>query len=134
MKSFVKRVCLFLLAACAGGNIVLAQTNAPAAATNKPAATAPRLNKRFTGKIAKLDAQAKTFSLESTATDPAASAPTQVNAETKVTMDKKAATFGDLAVGQSVTGFKHQDTEGKWVATAVNVAVPKPPTVDPKVK
>jgi len=133
MKSFAKRACLFLLAALAGGNLALAQTNA-AATTNKPTATAPRLSKRFTGKIASVDAQAKSFSLERTASDPAASAPTLVNAQTTITKDKKAATFDDLAVGQAVTGAKHQDADGRWVATAVNVAVPKPPTVDPKVK
>jgi len=133
MKSFVKRACLFLLAAFAGGNFALAQTNTPAT-TNKPAATAPRLSKRFTGKIAKVDAQAKSFTLESTASDPAASAPTLVNSQTIITKDKKPATFDDLAVGQAVTGAKHQDPEGKWVAATVNVAVPKPPTVDPKLK
>jgi hypothetical protein len=126
MKSFVKRVCVLLLASWAGGNLVMAQT--AATATNKQVATAPRLTKRYTGKIASLDAQAKTFILQGAPADP-----TEVTSDTKITKDKKPATFEELAVGQMVTGAKHQDADGKWVATAVNVAVPKPPTVDPKV-
>jgi hypothetical protein len=48
--------------------------------------------------------------------------------------DRKPATFNDLAVGQQVTGAKHQDASGGWVATTVSVAVPKPPKTDPKVQ
>jgi hypothetical protein len=129
MKLLVKCACLFSLAVfCAGGNVLLAQTGAPDS-TNKPAAAAPRLIKRFTGKIASLDAQAKTFTVESATNDVV-----QITSQTRIAKDRKPATFEDLAVGQTVTGAKHQDATGTWVATTVSVAVPKPPTTDPKVQ
>jgi hypothetical protein len=128
MKSFAKHACVLLLAVCACGNVMLAQTNTPAT-TNKPPAAAPRLVRRFIGKIATVNAQAKTFTVDSAPADPVL-----VISQTRITKDKKPATFEDLAVGQTVTGAKHQDASGTWVATTVAVAVPKPPTVDPTVK
>jgi hypothetical protein len=68
MKSIVKIACLFILTLCASGHVLMAQT-----ATN----AAPRLMKRFTGKIASLDAQAKTFTVDSATNDV-----TLVNAQT----------------------------------------------------
>ena len=124
MKAFAKIACLSFLAVCAFSHPAAAQTGAPAS-TN----SAPRLTKRFTGKFLTLDAQAKTFTVDSATNDVV-----QVTSQTKIEKNRKPATFEDLAVGQTVTGSKHQNASGVWEASLVSVAVPKPPTTDPKVQ
>jgi hypothetical protein len=124
MKLILKSACLFILTLCASSHVALAQTNA---ATIPKTNSTPRMTKRFDGKIATLDKQAKTFTTE-TATNEV----TLINAQTRILKDRKPATFEDLAVGQTVTGSKHPDASGAWVAISVSVAIPKPSTNDPK--
>jgi hypothetical protein len=122
MKNFARNSCLFLLAAGLATGAVLAQTNTPSTSTstNRPA-RAPR-PVRYSGKIASLDTQAKSFILEGPAKDELL-----ISSTTRITKAKQPATFEDLAVGQQVNGTKRMNASSNYVALTVVVGDPRPP-------
>jgi hypothetical protein len=129
MKSLAVRVAVFLLAAWGCGSLLLAQTNTPAA-TNNPSSTVFKpMSKRFSGKIASVDAQAKTIALENTIKDEI-----QMTSRTRIIKNKQPATFDALAAGQQVTGIKRQDTNGNWMALTLTVGDPRQIPTDPGMK
>ena len=118
MKSIVKSASIFLLAVWAGGSVGLAQTNTPPG-TNTPPVPAVRIP-RFSGKIATVDVQAKTFTLQG-----ATNVQIQVTSQTIIMKDRQPATFDALEAGQQVNGVKRQDPSGKWFALRVSVGQPR---------
>jgi hypothetical protein len=111
MKTFTKCAAQILLAAVVGSTTCLAQT---APAQPVPATTRPAPH-RFSGKVTTIDPKAKIVTIQP---DKLLIAVTDT---TKIIKLKVAAKFGDLAVGDTITGFDHKDASGNWVADSLNV-------------
>jgi hypothetical protein len=117
----VTKVCLIILAsltlAVSQGH---AQTDSTAT-TNKPptAVTRPKA-KQMSGKIASVDMDAKTISLEG---------PTKreikITSKTKIYNNGDPATLADATVGSHVAARLRQDADGNWVATTLRIGEPK---------
>ena len=116
MKMFAKIICLSLFI----GFAAVAQTNTAPESTNKPPAIAKTKYRKFAGKIAKVDQQAKVITLEGDA-----KRQILVTSQTKITKDKQPATFSEAAVGMQITGFEHLNDAGKWSATILRLTTPK---------
>src|SRR5665213_293553 len=98
------KVCLMLLTSLTlVAYSVQAQTDS-SASTNAPAATPKPKAKRFTGKIASVDSDAKTITLEG----PTAKT-IKITSHTKIYNNGQPGTLADAAVGLHVSGASHQD-------------------------
>jgi hypothetical protein len=123
MKSFAK-ICLVLLTAVTMAAFTAqAQTNAMPSGTNKPPAAAKPRVKRYAGKIASVDKDAKTITITLA---NGTSQTIQITSNTKIKKDGQPGTFADAVAGQKVRASEHQDDSGNWVATTVNIGEPKP--------
>lgn len=112
-----------------------AQTNTTTTSTNTPSATAkpkPK-GKRYSGKITKVDSDAKTitFSMAS-----GTSHTVHITSKTKIKKDNEPATLADAAEGLQVSGTYRADDAGDWQASTVNIGQTKakatttPPATD----
>ena len=122
MKTFVRNICLLFLVTGAVTNIALAQTDAPAGTNAPRSAMRMPASKRFSGKIASVDTNAMSFTLEGPVKDEVL-----VSSTTRLTLSKtrQPATFADLAVGLQVNGMKRQNASSNWVASTVLVGPPR---------
>ncbi len=129
MKTFAKSACFFLLAAWAGSTTSLAQTSAPAQATNRPAAATKLPARRFSGKILSVDSKAKSIALQG-----GVKIVILITDKTRIIKAKTPATFSALAAEQAVTGIERLDAAGKWYAETLNVGDPRQPLQEPVLK
>ena len=114
------KVCLILLA-----TLTLAVSSSQAqtdstTSTNKAPAAAKSKYKSYTGKIASVDSDTKTITLQGTS-----KREIKINSKTKIYNDGQPATLADAAVGLHVTGRERQDADGTWVATTLRIGEPK---------
>lgn len=119
IKSIGKLTLATILAALVVGVplAATAQTTTPAApATGKPHATAFR-----TTTITSVDKAAKVITLGDKAKHAL-----QVTADSKFTLDKKAATFDDIAVGQHATGSYYKGADGKLTLRTLHASTAAP--------
>ncbi len=123
MKSFAK-ICLVLLTAVTMAAFTTqAQTDASSSSTNKPPAAAAKPKaKRYAGKIASVDKDAKTITITLAS---GASQTIHITSNSKIKKDGEPGTFADAVVGQKVRASERQDDSGNWVATTVNIGEPK---------
>jgi hypothetical protein len=128
MKSFAK-ICLVLVTAVTmAAFTTLAQTNTAPAGTNQPPAPAKPKAKRYVGKIAGVDNDAKTISITLASGD---SQTLHITSKTRIRKDGQPATLADATVGLRAVGAEHQDDSGDWVATTVNIGEAKPKAATP---
>lgn len=118
ITNITKATCLAFIAAA----LVAAPSLSRAAdSTNAPAAQTPAPKKHagtpFHGKVAAVDAAAMTFTVGTTTI--------VITSATKITKDGKPAVFGDITVGENVTGFSKKDEAGKVTAASVKIGAPK---------
>ena len=98
-----------------------AQTPAPSGGTNAPATARPR-PKAFSGKIASVDATAKTI----TVTLASGTSETfQVTAKTRIRKDGSPATLDDATVGEKIRLSARKNQAGDWVAGAISIGQPR---------
>lgn len=94
--------------------------SAPAKAATSPAAKTPAEKKvaniPFRGHVVAVDKSVNTFSIGKKSVRVFA-----VTSKTKITKEDAAATFGDLAVGEKVTGSYVKTADGKLEAISVKI-------------
>ena len=120
--------CLILAAAVAlAASTTAAQTNR--VATNTPAAVAkPKArSKPYSGSVASVDRDAKTFTIT---LEKGKRKILRITAKTKFKKGGALATFADLDLGESVKGTAHLDSSSNLVASTVNIVVPNTPADD----
>ena len=102
-----------------------AQTDAPtnSASTNAPTAKPKPKVKRYTGKIVSVDADAKTITYTTAGGE---SKTIKLTSTVKIKKDGKPAVLADATVGLRVSGTLHEDADGNWSASTVNIGEPKP--------
>jgi len=114
------KVCLILFASLAlAVSPSQAQTDSSTAA-NKPAAPAKAKYKSYSGKIASVDNDSKTVTLQGTK-----KREIKITSKTKIYNDGEPATLADAAVGLHVSGRERQDADGTWFATTLRIGEPK---------
>jgi len=74
----------------------------------------------FSGKVKAADKTAMTVTLEGKTKERVVA----VTSETKISKDGKPATFGDIAVGETIRGTVKKDAEGKEHAATVLIGAP----------
>jgi hypothetical protein len=119
----VTKACLILiasltLAVCPSH----AQTDSTTASTNAPAATPkPKAKgKTVQGKVASVDADAKTITLEGST-----KRVITVTSKTKITKGGEPATFEDITVGTMVYARERMDADQNWVVSTLRIGPPK---------
>jgi hypothetical protein len=104
-----------LVAASVTGHAQDATTNAPAAASEKPAPAKHQHNKHdasvFNGKLSAIDTKAMTLTVGKRTFD--------ITSETKITKDALPATLAEGVVGEPVGGAYKKSPDGKLTATSV---------------
>lgn len=103
-----------------------AQTDSSTSTTpSTPGATAPAKpktkGKRYNGKIASVDADAKTITFTMAS---GTSHVVHITSKTKIKKDGEPATLEDAKVGEHISGQEHQDGDN-WIATTVNIGQAK---------
>lgn len=93
------------------------KADAPAAPASKPKAPT------FRGKLAKVDAAAKTITVENKSKGDRTFV---ITSETKITKDGKPATLADGVVGEPVSGSSSEGSDGKLMAKTVRFGAAKP--------
>jgi hypothetical protein len=124
MKSFTK-ICVILLATITlAAYTIEAQTESATPGTNT-APTAPAKPKRkvYRGKVASVDANAKTITFTMAS---GVSKTLQLTAKTRIKKSGEPATLADGVEGIKIYGVYHEDEDGNWVANTVNFGNPKP--------
>lgn len=91
-------------------------------AENAPAAPAKAKATAFRGKLAKVDASAKTITVENKSKGDRT---IEITSETKITKDGKPATLSDGVVGEPVSGSYIEGSDGKMAAKAVKFGAAK---------
>jgi Cu/Ag efflux protein CusF len=104
------------------------QAQTDSTATNKPPVAAKPKAKRYVGKIAGVDSDAKTITIS---LDSGKSQTLHVTSKTRIRKDGQPATLADVTVGQRVAGGYHEDESGNLVANTIAIGQPKPKAAPP---
>jgi hypothetical protein len=118
-QTFIKVLCIGLLATFAGGITTSFADEKPAAAEASKA-TKPK-QAPYYGKLFSVDKAAQTITLDG----KTKKRTFQVTAKTKIMKDGKAATLNEAKAGDEVGGSAREVSEGKWEATSLRLG-PKP--------
>jgi hypothetical protein len=124
MKSLSKFWMLLLAAVMLTAFTVQAQTASSASTNTPPAAAKPKpKGKRYMGKIASVDADAKTLTFTMAS---GTSHVIHITSKTRIKKDGEPATLADAAVGLRVSGQEHQEGDD-WIASTLNIGETKKP-------
>lgn len=128
MKSITKIWLVLLTALTVASFTAYAQADSSTTTTNAPAAKPKPKGKRYNGKIASIDKDAKTITFTMAS---GTSHTLKITSKTRIKKDGEDATLDDATVGEHVSGTERQNEAGDWVASTVNIGHPKPKAATP---